>query len=375
VAAWCFLTVMASVTVTTPLWRYYEQRYGLGSTGVSVAFGAMAVGVFLSLPIVGGLSDCLGRFTVMALALTISLLATAVFLVPGVLPLLVARVMQGCAVALMVSSAPPAINEGLAYAGRRRPALSASISTVANLGGLGLGSLFSALVVSISGRPFTAPYLCLAVLLVIALIVCGRLGLSQEGRQHWSLRLPKVPDGGLKPYIGAGVSGLAAFAAFSVYASLGPGVLSDTFGVRSSFSGPELYCVVMACSAIGQLALMRLPDVWRRGLSIGLFVMGFTMISASTGVFSLPLFVAGGLVLGLGSGLIFADASRVVTSRSHVATAAASQAGFFMMAYVGMVVPIVGLASLFSVIGTTAAFAFTGGMLSVLVVIGTSLTA
>lgn len=365
---------MASVTVTTPLWQYYEKRYGFGSTGVSVAFGAMAVGVFMALPLLGGLSDSWGRFRVMSVAIVIDLMATAILLIPGIAPLLLARVLQGCAVALTVSSAPPAISEGLSYDGRSRPELTASISTVANLGGLGFGSLLSAIVVAAVGNPFIAPFLAFAILLCASLIPCARIAASEGNRRSFHVRLPKVPDGGLRSYLGAGLCGLVSFAAFSVYASLGPGILADTFAMRSTFAGPILYCSVMACSAVGQLVLMRLQTARRRMTGMGLFVVGFALLFLALCEHMLIVFIIASLLLGLGSGLILAEASRVVTAHSHRETAAASQAGFFMMGYVGMIIPIIVLASLIGAVGTTTAFAITGTVLSLLAAAGMAAT-
>ncbi|MFT8537085.1 MFS transporter [Bifidobacterium aquikefiri] len=370
IAAWCFAVIMASVTVTTPLWQYYEQRYGFGPTGVSAAFGAMTVGVFIALPLLGGLSDAWGRFRVMNIAIVIDLIATATLLIPGFAPLLLARVLQGCAVALTVSSAPPAIGEALSHDGESHPALTASISTVANLGGLGLGSLLAAIVVSTVGNPFVAPLLAFAVLLCVTLILCARLGIRDGNRLSFHVRLPKVPDGNLRAYLGAGLCGLASFAAFSVYASLGPGILHDTFSIHSALAGPILYCSVMACSAVGQLILMRLKLTYRRITGIALFVAGFALVFTALSGHILVVFIIGSLLLGLGSGLVLAEGSRIVTAHSHRETAAASQAGFFMMGYVGMVLPIIALAALIGAVGITAAFAITGAALSLLVAVG-----
>ncbi|MFT8988170.1 MAG: MFS transporter [Bifidobacterium psychraerophilum] len=369
-AAWCFFVVMSSVTITTPLWGYYEVRYDFGSTGVSIAFGAMALGVFVALPLFGGLSDSWGRFKVMTLAIIVSLLAVGILLLPGVAALLVARVMQGFAVALTVSSVPPAISEGLARGGEARTALAAAVSTLANLGGLGMGSMLSAAVVRTVGHPFSAPYISIAVLLCTALVPCGRGAAEDRAWSGFAVRLPRVPDGGLMRYVGAGVSALAAFAAFSVYASLGPGVLADVFSVRTPIAGPALYCAVMAFSAVGQLTVLHICTGWRQWIGIALFIGGFGVVTAAVIRVILPEFVVGGIVLGLGSGILFAEALRSVTSSSHPDTAAASQAGFFMMAYVGMIVPIIALASLIRLLGTPAAFGLTGVILSLLAILG-----
>jgi drug/metabolite transporter (DMT)-like permease len=126
----------------------------------------------------------------------------------------------------------------------------------------------------------------------------------------------------------------------------------------------------MAFSAVGQLTVLHIRTGWRQWIGIALFIGGFGVVTAAVIRVILPEFVVGGIVLGLGSGILFAEALRSVTSSSHPDTAAASQAGFFMMAYVGMIVPIIALASLIRLLGTPAAFGLTGVILSLLAILG-----
>src|SRR5690242_2939803 len=55
-----FVAMLASLT-PTPLYAVYQQRWGMSSTWVSVAFTAYTVGVLALLLTMGGLSDRWGR--------------------------------------------------------------------------------------------------------------------------------------------------------------------------------------------------------------------------------------------------------------------------------------------------------------------------
>jgi MFS family permease len=91
-----FATALAFTTLPAPLWSLYAQRDNFSSLMIAVVFAAYAVGVALSLFLVGHISDWYGRRRVVLPALLLNVGAGIVFLLWPALPgLLVARVISG----------------------------------------------------------------------------------------------------------------------------------------------------------------------------------------------------------------------------------------------------------------------------------------
>ena len=140
--ALAFATALAFTTLPAPLWSLYAQRDSFSSLIVTVVFAAYAVGVALSLFLVGHVSDWYGRRRVLLPALLLNVLAAVVFVLWPALPgLLVARVISGLGIGAVNATATAWLMELHAgYAGPDRQHAEI-VAAGANLGGLGAGAL------------------------------------------------------------------------------------------------------------------------------------------------------------------------------------------------------------------------------------------
>jgi hypothetical protein len=138
-----FASLQAFGTVPTPLWPLYAARDGLSPTTVTIAFACMVVGAGASLYLFGHLSDRWGRRRIIVPALEFGIAAAAVMAWWPTLPgLLMGRILTGVAVGLMTSTATTYLTD-LCTAGhptQPRSRMPATVASVANLGGLSLGS-------------------------------------------------------------------------------------------------------------------------------------------------------------------------------------------------------------------------------------------
>src|SRR4051794_5263167 len=106
--AFGFAAMMATSALPTPLYVLYQQRDGFSALTVTLIFAAYAVGVALSLFLVGHVSDWRGRRAVLVPALLVGAARSATFLLSRDLPrLLLARVINGLA-ADATPATPPA---------------------------------------------------------------------------------------------------------------------------------------------------------------------------------------------------------------------------------------------------------------------------
>src|SRR5215218_8432599 len=88
--------MLAASGVPSPLYRVYQQEFGFSSGVLTTIFAIYAFALLVSLLVVGGLSDHIGRRPVIAAAFLLEAAAMALFLAAdGVGWLLAARTVQG----------------------------------------------------------------------------------------------------------------------------------------------------------------------------------------------------------------------------------------------------------------------------------------
>lgn len=370
-----FYATMGFGTVTTPLWPLYQDRDHFGSTMVTVVFAMYALGTVATLLFAGSLSDRLGRGRILGVAAGLGIVSVLVFLfwtsVPG---LIVARLIQGMGVGLTTSTATASMVE-LAHRGAlRRPATSATtVTTLANLGGLGSGALFGGMISEWAPAPLTTPF----VVFGAALAVAG-LGLTlvpdtapaartkNTPQRASGPRLIAVPVGRARTYFCSGGLGLTAFAVFGMFTSLVPVILTDVLdGPHRVLSG-VLVLLVMGTAAGAQLILRNARAHILMVGGAALYPLGWLSAVLAVTVASLTLFVVAAVVSGAAAGMLFKTGTTTVDRIAAPENRAGAHAGFFLTAYVGMALPVIGLAALSSVTGTAWAVAVFGALLSLL---------
>ncbi|GHI04045.1 MFS transporter [Streptomyces cellostaticus] len=360
-AAGVFAIGMMGTTLPTPLYGLYRQQIGFSELIVTVVFAVYAVGVIAALLVAGGFSDVLGRRPVLMAALGLAALSALCFLAESGLPLLyTGRVLSGFSAGLLSGTGTAAVLE-LAPPGRRgRAGLAA---TAANMGGLGLGPLVSGILAEYAPWPLKLPFIVHLALLAAALaVVC----LLAETVPRSDPRPPLRPQGMKVPPQVRGVFGpcaLAAFAGFSMlglFTAVAPAFLTQTLGEHNlAVAGAVAFCVFCA-STCGQLLMGRVGA--RRALPLGcaVLVVGLVLIGASLLLESFPLLLAGALTGGTGQGMAFRAGLTEVSDAAPGAHRGATISAFFVVAYVGISLPVVGVGAMTVALGLrTAGVVFT----------------
>ncbi|MEV7200771.1 MFS transporter [Streptomyces griseoluteus] len=371
-AAGVFAVGMMGTTLPTPLYGLYRERIGFSELVVTVVFAVYAVGVIVALLLAGGASDVLGRRPVLVVALVLSALSAVCFLLEGGLPLLfLGRVLSGLSAGLFSGTGTAAVLD-LAPPGRRgRAALAA---TAANMGGLGLGPLVSGLLAEYAPRPLTLPFLVHLALLAAALVVTLLLA---ETVHHEGGRPPLRPQGMRVPPEVRGVFGPCALAAFAGFALLGlftavaPAFLTETLGEHNlAVTGAVVFSVFCASTG-GQLLMGRIGA--RAALPWGCAVLaaGLVLVGTSLWVESLPLLLVGALTGGAGQGMAFRAGLTAVGAAAPEEHRGATISAFFVVAYLGISLPVVGVGALTTGLGVRAAgMVFTACAIVLVVAVG-----
>ncbi|MEU0359845.1 MFS transporter [Streptomyces cyaneofuscatus] len=371
-AAAVFAIGMAGTTLPTPLYGLYREELGFSELMVTVVFAVYALGVIATLLLAGNVSDETGRRPVLLAALGFSAASALCFLFEGGLPALFAgRLLSGFAAGLLSGAATVTVME-LAPPGREAGAGLAA--TAANMGGLGCGPLLAGLLAEYAPRPLTLPFVAHLALVAVAAVLTWLLPETVTSRVR---RFRPHPQGLAVPPQVRGVfapSALAAFAGFSLlglFTAVAPAFVAETLDVHNlALTGLVVFSVFLASTA-GQ-ALMGRVGV-RRALPGGCFVLvvGLVLVAASLLLASLPLLVAGALCGGLGQGLAFRGAVTAISTAAPAEHRAATVSAFFVTAYLGISLPVVGVGALTLWLGLrNAGLTFAGCVLALALGVG-----
>ncbi|MDX3070944.1 MFS transporter [Streptomyces sp. MI02-7b] len=343
---------MAGTTLPTPLYGLYRERIGFSELVVTVVFAVYAIGVIAALLIAGDFSDILGRRPVLLSALGLSLLSAVCFLFQNGLPLLFAGrllsgfsagLLSGCATAAVLELAPPA-----------RRARAAFAATAANMGGLGCGPLLSGILAEYAPWPLRLPFLVHIALLLAALAVTSALPETVARRTPRPRLRPQgmvVPPQARAAFVPAALAAFAGFSMLGLFTAVAPSFLEQTLGEHNLAVIAAVVFSVFGASTAGQL----LTGLWgaRRTLPAGCLVLtaGMAVVASSLWTESLPVLVVGAMVAGLGQGMSFRAGLAGVSAAAPDEHRGATISAFFVVAYVGISVPVVGVGALAVALG------------------------
>jgi MFS family permease len=348
VVAGAFLLNMGFSAVPTPLYVLYQQRDGISNLMVTVVYGVYAVGVIGSLFLGGHLSDWLGRRRVFVPALLANAASALVFIIdPGLAGLIIARVISGVSVGLTTATATSYLAELHASA---RPSASQrraeAVATGSNLGGIGFGPLAAGLLAQFAPAPLVLPYVVFGTALVaaaVAVALSPETVLRPDPRPRYRPQRVAVPPRGRSLFYAATLAGVAAFAVFGVFNSLVPSFLAGTLHESSHAIAGAVPFAAFAGGAAAQILGVRTTAAVLLRWSVPTVTLGLGLTAAAMWSSSLAMFVIGGVITGAGAGLVFKGSLAVVASTPPPGSRAEVLAGFFLGAYIGLSVPVVGL--------------------------------
>ena len=371
VVALAFLTAMAFSTVPSPLYSLYQQRDGFSTFTVTIVFAVYAVGVIISLLLAGHVSDWVGRKKILIPALGLELVAAILFLTAPNLPiLLVARFVTGLGVGMITATATAHLHELHA---KHRPAATPArfemVSTAANIGGLGVGPLIAGILSQWVDGPLRTPYIVFAVLLVLSMIgvaLVPETVAELPARPSYRPQRISADHGDRGRYIAAAAAGFASFAVFGLFTSVAPGFVAGTLGHPSRALGGLIVFAVFGGAAIAQTLTTRLSASAKMTLGIAAQAAGVIALVAGMHELNLATFLVGGIVAGIGAGVLFKAAVGTVVAMAAPAKRSEALAGLFLISYLGLSIPALGIGIATRTIDATTAMTWLGGILLVL---------
>jgi predicted MFS family arabinose efflux permease len=335
-----YALVMLGGTLPIPLYTLWAPEFGFGPFTTTLVFAVYSMGTVLALTMFASLSDRVGRRPMLVTALLLATASTALFLVARDVPiLLAARFLYGLSTGVFTATATAALNE---LAGGQKPRRTSIVSTAANLGGLGLGTitagLFGRYAVDPTHLVFWVFLVSLAPALLAILITPETVAVRH--RPTLSVRRPTLPDqgAGRSEFLRAAVAIFAAFAVNGLFSSLVPSFLRNGLHVRDIAAIGGAVALLFLVGLVAQVAT---PTRWLdlRWLAPAFLVAGVGVFEVGLWTRSLPTFVIGTLLAGTGIGLTFRHGVAVTQRLADPARRADLLSTYFLIAYAGTIIP------------------------------------
>jgi hypothetical protein len=244
------------------------------------------------------------------------------------------------------------------------------VSTAANIGGLGVGTLVAGFLAQFVTAPLHTPYVVFLVLILLGIVAVGvtpETVLVRPERVRYRPQRISAPGGDRAGYLVAALAAFASFAVFGLFTSLSPGFLAGTLHEPSRLLAGAVTFVVFGVASLAQTATSRVGPGLRLGIGLAVQAAGMIVLAAGMREASLAAFLAGGALAGAGAGVLFKSALGTVAAMAADGVRGEALAGLFLFAYVGLIVPTVGLGIAIHYAGAaTAMLWFTGVLLIML---------
>ncbi len=340
--AYLFASVMLATTLPTPLYAIYAARLSLKPLMITVIYALYAIGVVVALLGFGRLADQIGRKPVLFGAVGLSAISGVVFMATSNLTgLFVGRLISGLSAGLVTGAATAYISE--LYGDRARGGL---LATVANMGGLGLGPLVAGVLAEHGPRPTTLSYGVGLVLLLPALLALAvpdtvepQPGALRKGLTPQGLGVPREIR---VPFAAAAIAGFVGFALLGFITALVGDFLAKGLSDHSHQTAGVVSFLAFGAAAAAQTGASGFSTHRASLLGLAVVPIGLGLITAALPARSLALFVIGALTGGAGVGFAFRAAVVSITTHAPDERRGEVLSTFFVVAYVGLSVPVVG---------------------------------
>ncbi|MFD8549408.1 MFS transporter [Streptomyces sp. NPDC059649] len=363
--AYALLILLTGTNLPTPLYRGYQAQFGFSPLVVTLIFAAYVAALIPSLLVAGPLSDALGRRKVLLPAVALAALGSMAFaLAEGTEWLFAARILQGLALGAASGPLTASLAE-LEPAGNRRKA--ALVSTVASVGGLGLGPVLAGLLAQYAPAPHVLPFVVEIMLLVPAVAVITTLPATRPAAR-WRPRRPELPATMRGAFATSGTASFLAFAVIGLFLTLVPTYVITLSGSKNLLLGGAAVALMLVCSVVAQLVAYGRPARTLEWIGLPLLATGLVMLALAGGMSSLPLLLIATVVAGIGQGLVFLGGLTAVSQAAAADRHAEVLSSFYVIVYLGVGLPVIGVGFLATVAGLLAAVQYFAGVVALLCV-------
>jgi Major Facilitator Superfamily len=339
ILAGLFLMLFFASAAASPLYPVYQARFRFSAATLTAVFAVYVLVLLVTLLFLGSVSDYLGRLPVILTALILSEAACAVFLAAhDTGALFIARSLQGVATGLATGPIGAALIDLQPPGSQRAPLVTSAFSTL----GLALGALITSALAQYAPAP--THLIWWALLAVFAAGIPAVLAMAEPGTRRpgalASLR-PRiaVPRQARATFAGAVPCLVATWALGGLYLSLGPTLAAQETGSPNLVWGG---LVIFLICGIGAAAAFTLRGIGSRAAMLAgclCLLAGVTTTFAAIATTTSAAFLAGTGVAGVGFGLAFQGAFRMILALAAPGQRAGLVTAVFAVGYLAFSVP------------------------------------
>lgn len=364
------IAFLAASSAPTPLYQLYQQQWSFSATLLTVVFATYALALLLALLVTGRLSDHIGRRPVIAMALSLQIIAMVGFLCaagPGWL--IGARALQGFATGM----ATAAVGAAILDFSRERGAV---INSISPLLGMAAGALGSTSLVVLAPSPLHMVYV---LLLAIFLVMLGLIWLAPETVTYrpgaWASLKPRitVPLQARKTLLSVTPANVAVWMLGGFYLSLMPSLIVDVTHVNTPWLGGFVVAALTLTGATAVLAARKLSSFTTLLSGELALVAGLVVILIGANQGNAVLLLVGSVIAGFGFGASFLGAVRSVLPLAEPHERAALMGVFYIESYLAHSVPTMAVGYLAQKAGLLAAVNVYGAVITALALLAITL--
>lgn len=348
--ALAFAATMIGTTMPTPLYPLYQQQLGFSQLMITVIFAVYAAGVIAALLMTGRWSDQLGRRPLLFAGLLVSIASDLVFWhADGLGMILAGRVLSGLSAGIFTGTATVAVMELVPESWKRYGTL---VATAANMGGLGLGPMLAGVLAALFPMPLVLPYIVHLLLALVAVVCIWRAPetVTRPDRIRLRVQTLKVPTEVRGVFVPAAIAAFAGFMVCGFFTAVTPAFLGTVLGQTNHALIGFVAGLLFIASTVGQMLQGRLPEARRLPAGCGILLVGVLIVAWGIGAAQLAGFIIGAVVAGIGQGVAFRAGLGAVAAASASENQAAVVSTFFVVAYVAISMPVIGIGLVASVI-------------------------
>jgi MFS family permease len=335
-AATAAIVFSASAAAPTPLYRHYQEVFGLSPALLTIIFSAYVFSVLAALLTVGTLSDYIGRRKVIFGALLLNMAAEAMFIdAHSGVALIAARIVQGFATGTAIT----ALGATILDTNRARGPLLNSITAFL---GLATGALGAGALVAFGPDPAQLVY---AILLVISAGLAVVLWQMPEtaGKKPGALASLRpqvhVPRHLRPTLLQVTPVNIAAWALGGFNLSLMPSLVREATGITSPFTGAVVVAALMFTAAFAVVAMRNRTAGQALGVGTPALAIGVLIILAAMHAQLASFMLAGASVAGFGFGASFSGLFRKLLPLAAPEERAGLLSAFYVQSYLAFSLP------------------------------------
>ncbi|MET1249414.1 MFS transporter [Sporolactobacillus sp. STCC-11] len=339
--AYSLCITLLGTNIPSPLLAVYRAQWHLSPSLVTLLFAIYAVVVIPTIIISGQLSDQLGRKKLLTPGVFFIIVGSLLFaLSTNFTMLLIARIFQGLSVGMMNGVAVAALTELDTKQNRIKAAFVGSMAvTVGNA----LGPVLSGALGEYAPFPMQLAYLFHMVLAIPGFI--GLFYMSEKVKRPVAIhvRRPAVPRALIGRFYLSGMTSFIAWSIMSLMLSIIPSYTNQLVGSSNLAVAGAIVALVLSISTVSQIVLKRIA--LQKLSIIGFIVMiaGLASLIAVLETKSLIFLVLTTLLIGFGHGPAFAGSLALTNHISPDESRGDIIASFYVLTYLGVSLPILGL--------------------------------